>query len=99
MVAGERAAATLTELHARLEPCFARPGPFTQARKYVSALMSDLPRKNGWTVAEHAGDATPDRTQRLLNHAVWDTMPCGTPSRPPVSSAGSSCNTWLPARS
>ena len=34
--------------------------------------MSDLPRKNGWTVAEHAGDATPDRTQRLLNHAVWD---------------------------
>ena len=29
--------------------------------------MSNLPRKNGWTVAEHAGDATPDRTQRLLN--------------------------------
>ena len=29
--------------------------------------------RNGWTVAEHAGDATPDRTQRLLNHAVWDT--------------------------
>jgi SRSO17 transposase len=34
--------------------------------------MSDLPRKNGWTIAEHTGDATPDRTQRLLNHAVWD---------------------------
>jgi hypothetical protein len=29
-------------------------------------------RKNGWTIAEHAGDATPDRTQRLLNRAVWD---------------------------
>jgi hypothetical protein len=34
--------------------------------------MGDLPRKNGWTIAEHAGDSTPDRTQRLLNHAVWD---------------------------
>ncbi len=43
-----------------------------QAGKYVAALMTDLPRKNGWTVAEHAGDATPDRMQRLLNHAVWD---------------------------
>jgi hypothetical protein len=39
----------------------------------TSALMSDMPRKNGWTIAEHPGDATPDRTQRLLNHAVWDT--------------------------
>jgi SRSO17 transposase len=39
----------------------------------MAALMSDLPRKNGWTIAEHVGDATPDRTQRLLNHAVWDT--------------------------
>jgi SRSO17 transposase len=35
-------------------------------------LISDVPRKNGWTLAEHAGDATPDRMQRLLNHAVWD---------------------------
>ena len=35
--------------------------------------MSDLPRKNSWTLAEHAGDRTPDRMQRLLNHAVWDT--------------------------
>lgn len=34
--------------------------------------MSDLPRKNGWTIAEHAGDLSPDPTQRLLNHAVWD---------------------------
>src|SRR5438874_303554 len=43
-----------------------------QARKYLTALMSDLPRKNGWTIGEHAGDTTPDPTQRLLNHAVWD---------------------------
>ncbi|HEY3652751.1 MAG TPA: IS701 family transposase, partial [Streptosporangiaceae bacterium] len=30
------------------------------------------PKRNGWTIAEHAGDRTPDRTQRLLNRAVWD---------------------------
>jgi SRSO17 transposase len=55
-----------------LRPCFARGNPFTQARKYMIGLISDLPHKNGWTIAEHAGDATPDRTQRLLNRAVWD---------------------------
>ena len=38
----------------------------------MAGLISDLPRKNAWTLAEHAGDATPDRMQRLLNHAVWD---------------------------
>lgn len=62
----------LAALHERLAPCFARTNPFEQARKYVSGLISDLPRKNGWTLAEHAGDTTPDRMQRLLNHAVWD---------------------------
>lgn len=62
----------LATLHQRLKPCFARTRPHTQAGKYITALMSDLPRKNGWTIAEHTGDATPDPTQRLLNHAVWD---------------------------
>lgn len=63
----------LAGLHGLLKPCFGRVEPFRQAGKYITALMSDLPHKNGWTIAEHAGDATPDRTQRLLNHAVWDT--------------------------
>ncbi|MGI8312126.1 IS701 family transposase [Saccharopolyspora hattusasensis] len=72
MVEGARAVANLEVLHGRLRPCFARAKPFGQARKYMSGLMSDLPRKNGWTIAEHAGDRTPDRMQRLLNHAVWD---------------------------
>lgn len=73
IVEGELAVSNLAELPGRLEPCFGRVEPFEQARKYIIALMSDLARKNGWTIAEHAGDATPDRTQRLLNHAVWDT--------------------------
>ncbi|MEV7037595.1 transposase [Amycolatopsis sp. NPDC051061] len=73
IVEGERAVSNLAELHGRLEPCFGRAEPFAQARNYIAALMSDLPRKDGWTIAEHAGDSTPNRTQRLLNHAVWDT--------------------------
>ncbi len=72
IVEGELAVTSLGVLHGRLRPCFARMEPFGQARKYLSGLMSDLPRKNGWTIAEHAGDRTPDRSQRLLNHAVWD---------------------------
>jgi SRSO17 transposase len=40
----------------------------------VSALVSELPKRNGWTIAEHAGDRSPDRTQRLLNRASWDTL-------------------------
>lgn len=72
MVEGERAVANLGVLHGRLRPCFARRKPFEQAGKYMSGLMSDLSRKNGWTLAEHVGDRTPDRMQRLLNDAVWD---------------------------
>lgn len=72
MLEGELAVSNLALLHGRLRSCFVRVKPFTQAGKYVSALISDLPRKNGWTIAERAGDLTPDPTQRLLNHAVWD---------------------------
>jgi SRSO17 transposase len=60
------------ELLERLESCFARTGTWQQAGKYVSALVSELPKRNGWTIAEHVGDRSPDRTQRLLNRAAWD---------------------------
>jgi SRSO17 transposase len=62
------------ELLGGLRSCFARPEPWLQAGKYVGALASGLPRRNGWTIAEHAGDRTPDRTQRLLSRAAWDTF-------------------------
>jgi SRSO17 transposase len=67
---GRRKHAELLEL---LRPCFARVEPWLQAGKYAAALMCDLPRRNGWTLAERAGDRTPDRMQRLLSRAVWDT--------------------------
>ena len=62
------------ELLGLLRPCFARVGPWLQAGKYVAAVASGLPTRNGWTIAQQAGDRTPQRTQRLLNRAVWDTF-------------------------
>src|SRR3954447_9013092 len=59
---------------AAMAGCFRRWEPRLQAKKYVRALMSDLPRKNCWTIAEHAGDATPGKMQDLLERAKWDTM-------------------------
>ena len=56
-----------------LAPCFARVEPRRQARKYVTGLMGDLPRKNCWALAERAGDATADKMQRLLERAAWGT--------------------------
>jgi SRSO17 transposase len=61
------------ELLGLLRPCFARTEPWLQAGEYVSALASELPRVNGWSIARQAGDKAPDKTQRLLNHASWDT--------------------------
>ena len=40
----------------------------------MAAVMSQIPRRNGWTIAAQAGDRTPDKTQRLLSRAVWDTF-------------------------
>jgi len=51
-----------------------RVEPWLQAGKYVAAVASGLTKRNGWTIAEQAGDRGPERTQRLLNRAVWDTF-------------------------
>jgi SRSO17 transposase len=57
-----------------LRGCFVRVEPWLQAGKYVAAVASGLARRNGWTIAEQAGDRSPQRTQRLLNRSVWDTF-------------------------
>ena len=52
--------------------CFARTQTWLQAGKYLNALVSDLPSRNGWTIGEQAGDRSPAKAQRLLNRASWD---------------------------
>ncbi|OXM72240.1 IS701 family transposase [Amycolatopsis sp. KNN50.9b] len=65
-------AAGLEELFGRVAGRFFRAEPRRRARAYVRGLLAPLADKNGWTLAEVAGDTTPDGMQRLLNAAAWD---------------------------
>jgi SRSO17 transposase len=60
------------ELMGRVAGRFARVDLRRRAKAFVHGLLADLPRKNCWTIAEHAGDASPDGMQHLLSRAVWD---------------------------
>src|SRR5215472_3198383 len=67
LVAGE-----LDRVHARIAGRFTRSEPRARAREYMSGLVAGLERKNGWTLAEQAGEMSPDGMQRLLRWADWD---------------------------
>jgi SRSO17 transposase len=56
----------------RLGRHFARSEPRRRAVGYVRGLLSGTERKNGWQLAEHLGDPTPDGVQHLLALAGWD---------------------------
>jgi SRSO17 transposase len=62
----------LEEVQERLAPFFERTEPRQRAMAYLRGLLSITERKNGWQLAELAGEATPDGMQRLLNTAHWD---------------------------
>jgi SRSO17 transposase len=65
-------AAGLDALHVRIAGRFARAEPRRRALAYLRGLLGNVGRKNGWQLAEHAGEATPDGMQRLLATADWD---------------------------
>ncbi|MEV7971500.1 IS701 family transposase [Sphaerisporangium sp. NPDC088356] len=56
----------------RIAGRFKRVEPRRRVRRLVLGLLSDLPRKNCWTIAEWAGETTPDAMQHLLSRAKWD---------------------------
>src|SRR5437763_6495952 len=62
----------LAALHARVGRRFARAEPRRRALAYVRGLLSHVERKNGWQLAELAGEPTPDGMQHLLARADWD---------------------------
>jgi SRSO17 transposase len=51
---------------------FRRVEPRRRARVFVLGLLAGLPRANCWSIAEHAGDASPAGMQHLLSRACWD---------------------------
>ncbi len=63
---------SLRQWQMRLAPFFARPEVRRHALLYLQAILSDIPRKNGWQIAEHARQLRPYGMQRLLSRAVWD---------------------------
>jgi len=65
-------AAALEAVQVRLRPRFSRAEPRRRAKHYLRGLVSGVARKNGWQLAEHAGEATPYGMQRLLAGAHWD---------------------------
>jgi SRSO17 transposase len=65
-------AAELDRVHERIAGRFGRAEPRARVREYLCGLVAGLERKNGWTLAEHAGEVCPDGMQRLLRRADWD---------------------------
>jgi SRSO17 transposase len=60
------------ELMGRIAGRFGRVEPRRRARAFVLGLLAGLPRKNCWSIAEHAGDRSPGGMQHLLGRARWD---------------------------
>lgn len=61
--------ASLTD---RISSLFVHPKSRSHARQYLEGLLAPIERKNGWTIAEHAGEKEPKAMQRFLNLASWD---------------------------
>jgi SRSO17 transposase len=60
------------ELVERIACRFVRVEPRRRVRLFMLGLLAGLPRVNCWTIAEHAGEASPDGMQHLLARAAWD---------------------------
>lgn len=68
----ERWRVGLDEVFALVAGRFAQADSRRRARLYLLGLLSGAERKNSWTLAEQAGDSSPDGMQRLLNFYRWD---------------------------
>ena len=51
---------------------FLRQETRDRAQSYLRGLLSSVERKNGWRIAEAAGEPTPYAMQHLLDRAKWD---------------------------
>lgn len=91
MTAAHRWADGLQAVTDRIGRRFLRTEPRQRAAAYIQGLFSPLERKNGWQLAEHAGDEAPSGVQHLLGRAGWSAdavrddlrayviEPCGAP--------------------
>ncbi len=71
----------------RIRPRFARYEPARHAAGLMLGLLSNLERKNCWTIAEERGDVTPHGLQHMLSRASWDEEAVADDVRDYVSTA------------
>src|SRR5690554_4677510 len=72
----------------RIGAHFARSEARQRCKSYLRGLLSSVERKNGWQLAEYAGDPTPYGIQHLLGRARWDADAVRT------TYSNMSWNTW-----
>ncbi len=65
--------AAFEEVCERIGPVCARSETRARAQIYLRGLLSPVERKNGWQMAEEAGEATPYAMQYLLDRARWES--------------------------
>ena len=68
-------AAGLQAVHARIAGRFARAEPRRRALAYLRGLLGNVGRKNGWQLAEHAGEADPGRDAAVVGHRRLGSRP------------------------
>lgn len=66
-----RSSVELQEIAELISGRFTRAEARERAVTYLRGLLSPVERKNGWQLAEEAGDETPYATQHLLGRVVW----------------------------
>ncbi|HLV98282.1 MAG TPA: IS701 family transposase [Ktedonobacterales bacterium] len=67
-----QAAEALDEVQTRIGPRFRRAETRRRVRRFLEGLLAPVERKNGWQLAEAAGERGPHGVQRLLLEADWD---------------------------
>jgi SRSO17 transposase len=67
---------SFNEMFAQVAGVFGNAAVRRHGRAYLLGLLSHAERKNSWTLAEFAGDVSPDGMQRLLNFSPWDQDAC-----------------------
>lgn len=55
-----------------IEPRFARPEIRARAVSYLKGLVASVERKNGWQLAEFAGELSPTNIQHFIGRASWN---------------------------
>ena len=62
----------IDRVRVRLGPRFRRSEVRTRVGSYLRGLLAGVDRKNGWQLAEFAGDLSPANVQHFIGRAAWE---------------------------